>query len=204
MILGVGHFYRLARAGYITGARRRLCASSIRIFCRRPRRRSCVSPISSRAASATAPARALVRALAQIGPSYVKLGQFLATRPDVVGGEIADALTALQDRMEPFGRDKGRRDRRKGARQEDRRDVSVLRRAGRRGFRRAGAYRPGAIQGRRAQGCGESAAAGHRRPIRARSARYVSRRATRRALFVGSAAAAHDRGRRHARAHREA
>ena len=50
--------------------------------------------------------KALVRALAQIGPSYVKLGQFLATRPDIVGGEIADALTALQDRMEPFGRDK--------------------------------------------------------------------------------------------------
>ena len=50
--------------------------------------------------------RALVRALAQIGPSYVKLGQFLATRPDIVGGEIADALTALQDRMEPFGREK--------------------------------------------------------------------------------------------------
>ncbi len=50
-------------------------------------------------------AKGLVRAFAQIGPSYVKLGQFLATRPDVVGGEIADALTALQDRMEPFGRD---------------------------------------------------------------------------------------------------
>ncbi|WP_424361148.1 2-polyprenylphenol 6-hydroxylase [Methylocystis parvus] len=49
---------------------------------------------------------ALVRALSQIGPSYVKLGQFLATRPDVVGGEIADALTALQDRMAPFGREK--------------------------------------------------------------------------------------------------
>jgi ubiquinone biosynthesis protein len=50
--------------------------------------------------------KALVRALSQIGPSYVKLGQFLATRPDVVGGEIADALTALQDRMAPFGRAK--------------------------------------------------------------------------------------------------
>jgi len=49
--------------------------------------------------------RALVRALSEIGPSYVKLGQFLATRPDVVGGEIADALTALQDRMAPFGRE---------------------------------------------------------------------------------------------------
>jgi ubiquinone biosynthesis protein len=48
--------------------------------------------------------KALVRAFALIGPSYVKLGQFLATRPDVVGGEIADALTALQDRMEPFDR----------------------------------------------------------------------------------------------------
>jgi ubiquinone biosynthesis protein len=42
-------------------------------------------------------------ALERLGPSYVKLGQFLATRPDVVGPEIARELEALQDRMAPFG-----------------------------------------------------------------------------------------------------
>jgi ubiquinone biosynthesis protein len=44
----------------------------------------------------------LAAALARLGPSYVKLGQFLATRPDVVGTKIARDLETLQDRMPPF------------------------------------------------------------------------------------------------------
>jgi ubiquinone biosynthesis protein len=42
------------------------------------------------------------RAIERLGPSYVKMGQFLATRPDVVGAEIAVELSALQDRMATF------------------------------------------------------------------------------------------------------
>ncbi len=45
------------------------------------------------------------RALNRLGPSYVKLGQFLATRPDVVGRAMADDLEALQDRVDPFDHD---------------------------------------------------------------------------------------------------
>src|SRR5581483_5775786 len=37
-------------------------------------------------------------ALTRLGPTYVKLGQFLATRPDVVGKDIARSLESLQDR----------------------------------------------------------------------------------------------------------
>ncbi len=44
----------------------------------------------------------LAKAVDRLGPSYVKLGQFLATRPDVVGKEIAQDLASLQDRMETF------------------------------------------------------------------------------------------------------
>jgi ubiquinone biosynthesis protein len=44
----------------------------------------------------------LADAVERLGPSYVKLGQFLATRPDVVGAEIATDLANLQDRMETF------------------------------------------------------------------------------------------------------
>ncbi len=44
----------------------------------------------------------LAVAITRLGPSYVKLGQFLATRPDVVGGDIALDLARLQDRMETF------------------------------------------------------------------------------------------------------
>jgi ubiquinone biosynthesis protein len=46
----------------------------------------------------------LPAAISRLGPSYVKLGQFLATRPDVVGTAVARQLEFLQDRMEPFPR----------------------------------------------------------------------------------------------------
>src|SRR6478736_8541444 len=46
----------------------------------------------------------LAAALTRLGPSYVKFGQFLATRPDVVGVRVARDLEALQDRMAPFPR----------------------------------------------------------------------------------------------------
>ncbi len=44
----------------------------------------------------------LAAALTRLGPTYVKLGQFLATRPDVVGVSIARSLESLQDRMPAF------------------------------------------------------------------------------------------------------
>jgi len=47
-------------------------------------------------------------ALNRLGPSWVKLGQFLATRPDVVGFEIARDLELLQDSMEPFPTDEAK------------------------------------------------------------------------------------------------
>ncbi|MGH6677729.1 MAG: ABC1 kinase family protein, partial [Bradyrhizobium sp.] len=44
----------------------------------------------------------LSRALERMGPAYLKLGQFLATRPDVVGLVLARDLESLQDRLPPF------------------------------------------------------------------------------------------------------
>jgi ubiquinone biosynthesis protein len=46
--------------------------------------------------------RNMSEALNRLGPSYVKLGQFLATRPDIVGQPMADALSRLKDDMPPF------------------------------------------------------------------------------------------------------
>ena len=54
------------------------------------------------AASDGTPIERLSRALQDLGPSYIKLGQLLATRPDIVGDEAAEDLRALQDRMPPF------------------------------------------------------------------------------------------------------
>ena len=38
----------------------------------------------------------------RVGPSYAKLGQFLAPRPDVVGNDMAPDLALLQDKMHTF------------------------------------------------------------------------------------------------------
>lgn len=46
----------------------------------------------------------LTRALTALGPAYIKFGQILSTRPDVVGDELADQLKVLQDKLPPFPR----------------------------------------------------------------------------------------------------
>ena len=44
----------------------------------------------------------LTRALTALGPAYIKFGQILSTRPDVVGEEMAEQLKYLQDKLPPF------------------------------------------------------------------------------------------------------
>ncbi|MBY0421187.1 MAG: 2-polyprenylphenol 6-hydroxylase, partial [Parvularculaceae bacterium] len=48
------------------------------------------------------PGERLAAALETMSPPYVKLGQMLATRPDIVGFKTAADLSRLQDRMPPF------------------------------------------------------------------------------------------------------
>jgi ubiquinone biosynthesis protein len=48
------------------------------------------------------PGERLALALERMGPSAIKLGQFLATRPDILGAEVARGLETLQDRLPPF------------------------------------------------------------------------------------------------------
>jgi ubiquinone biosynthesis protein len=50
----------------------------------------------------TPKAKRVSAALTQLGPSYVKLGQFLATRADVIGPELSADLRNLQDKAAPF------------------------------------------------------------------------------------------------------
>lgn len=48
------------------------------------------------------PGERLALAFEKMSPPYVKLGQMLATRPDIIGFEMAGDLGRLQDRMPPF------------------------------------------------------------------------------------------------------
>ena len=42
------------------------------------------------------------RALTALGPAYIKFGQILSTRPDIVGDELALQMKYLQDKLPPF------------------------------------------------------------------------------------------------------
>lgn len=99
----IGHIARLTRAGFVLA--REGAFSGIDPAALPPAARLLLraSRLITRRGVANHPDR-LARAFARLGPSYVKLGQFLATRPDVVGPRIVLELESLQDRMAPFGR----------------------------------------------------------------------------------------------------
>ena len=44
----------------------------------------------------------LSSALKELGPTFIKLGQFLGTRPDIVGIDLAKELQKLQDTLPPY------------------------------------------------------------------------------------------------------
>jgi len=44
----------------------------------------------------------LSKSLESMGTTFIKLGQFLATRPDIIGEELSLKLEKLQDRLPPF------------------------------------------------------------------------------------------------------
>ena len=51
----------------------------------------------------------LCDALEGMGTTFIKLGQFLATRPDIIGNELANDLEKLQDKLPPFDFEKAKK-----------------------------------------------------------------------------------------------
>ncbi|MEH6629237.1 MAG: 2-polyprenylphenol 6-hydroxylase [Halopseudomonas aestusnigri] len=51
------------------------------------------------------PGQKLAAALTELGPSFIKLGQFLSTRADIIGDQLAADLAHLQDQLPPFDGD---------------------------------------------------------------------------------------------------
>ena len=51
----------------------------------------------------------LCDALEGMGTTFIKLGQFLATRPDIIGDQLANDLEKLQDKLPPFKFDEAKK-----------------------------------------------------------------------------------------------
>jgi ubiquinone biosynthesis protein len=104
VITRLGAFFRLARAVFVlvrAGVFNDVDTTLLPPFAKLP---LAVARLLARKTQGPALA-ALPGAISKLGPSYVKLGQFLATRPDVVGPNVVKVLERLQDRMEPFPRE---------------------------------------------------------------------------------------------------
>jgi len=56
------------------------------------------------------PGQRLVLALTELGPAFIKLGQLLSTRADLLGEQVATDLSSLQDRLPPFPSAQARRE----------------------------------------------------------------------------------------------
>jgi ubiquinone biosynthesis protein len=96
-------FCRLFRAGWVMsreGVFSGLDVAALPLKARLPVRLA--NCLARRKARSSARSDRMALALSRLGPSYVKLGQFLATRPDLVGASVARDLETLQDSMKPF------------------------------------------------------------------------------------------------------
>ncbi len=101
MISGVPHLIRLSRAGFVFAREGVFALIDTRPLPLPAKTAVALARLIERPSAKSGESR-LAAALTRLGPTYVKLGQFLATRPDVVGNDIAHDLESLQDKMAPF------------------------------------------------------------------------------------------------------
>ncbi len=101
MIAALAHLSRLGRAAFVF-AREGVFASVDPALLPLPARAALRAARLIERPATVGSANRVAAAITRLGPTYVKLGQFLATRPDVVGVATARDLEMLQDKMAPF------------------------------------------------------------------------------------------------------
>ena len=101
MLSSLTHLFRLARAGFVFAREGVLALVDPAMLPPGSHGLVRIARLVERRNAGSSAVR-LATALTKLGPSYVKLGQFLATRPDVVGRQISHDLETLQDKMPPF------------------------------------------------------------------------------------------------------
>jgi len=101
--MSFGAYWRLGRAGWVLAREGALAVTEgQRLPDGLKRLVDLARLIERRRVRRTGRVERLAKALERLGPTYVKIGQLLATRPDIVGVGIAADLSALQDKMPPF------------------------------------------------------------------------------------------------------
>ena len=101
MIATLSHLVRLSRAGFVFAREGVFALVDTRTLPLPARTAIAIARLIERPTAKDGSSR-LAAALTKLGPTYVKLGQFMATRPDVVGTAISRDLESLQDKMAPF------------------------------------------------------------------------------------------------------
>ena len=101
MISAFSHLVRLSRAGFVFAREGVFALVDTRTLPLPARTAIALARLIERPTAKDGSSR-LAAALTKLGPTYVKLGQFMATRPDVVGTSISHDLESLQDKMAPF------------------------------------------------------------------------------------------------------
>ena len=104
MLSGLVHLARSLRAGFVLAREGALALADPSALPPAGRVGLRVARLIERPLARDGEAR-LSAALTRLGPSFVKMGQFLATRPDVVGVKAASDLEHLQDRMPHFSQE---------------------------------------------------------------------------------------------------
>ncbi len=104
MFKAIADAYRLARAGAVMASHDVVMPADLRLRAPWPARfaGSFFRFFSGSSASKKRPGQRFASALEKLGPAWIKLGQFLATRPDVIGMQAATDLSRLKDAVPPF------------------------------------------------------------------------------------------------------
>lgn len=106
MLEAIADYLRLARAGAVMARNDVMAPAEYRHripwFARLPG--ALLRALPGGGGRGRRPGERFAGALEKLGPAWIKLGQFLATRPDVIGIQAAQDLGRLKDALPPFSR----------------------------------------------------------------------------------------------------
>lgn len=101
MFKSIRHIGRLLKIGYSLSKHDALM-DLLKLFGEQPKAIEKLRKFKFKHDTKAKPETRLVIALQELGPGFIKIGQALATRPDIIGPDVALDLMKLQDQVPPF------------------------------------------------------------------------------------------------------